>query len=329
MAMDIVLVAAAVAILWKTADWFVEGAVGVAILLNAPKMLIGLVLVSLATTAPELFTSVIAALRGFPELALGNAVGSVIVDASLAIGLAAMLASVPLVVDPAIFQISARAVMFMLCLAFLLTMNGVLGRLEGGILLGCYVAYVALLYRHFRCLRRQADNDVLPELEPVLEASGHIPWSRVCLLFGIGLAGVLLGSELLVRGATGIAATFGLSPVVIGLTVTAAGTSMPEIATCVAAALKREPAIGVGNIIGADILNVCWVAGASALVNPLVAEKSVVYYMFPSAIIIVGTMLIMMRRGYALNRWNGAVLVALYCIYALCLFLFIAQPSFH
>ncbi len=329
MVRDILLVAAAVALLWKTADWFVEGAVGVATLLNVPKILIGLVLVSLATTAPELFTSVIAALRGVPELALGNAVGSVIVDASLAIGLAALVSSASLVVDPAIFRISARTVLIVLTLAFLLSINGVLGRVEGAVLLTCYVIYVVVLYRRFKHVRRKADDAVLPELKPMLEASGQIPWSRVIALFVAGLAGVLLGSELLVRGATGIAETAGLSPVVIGLTVTAAGTSMPEIATCVAAALKREPAIGVGNIIGADILNVCWVAGASALVNPLVAEKAVIMYMFPSAIIIVATMLIMMRNGRALTRWNGAVLVSLYCIYALLLFLFISPPTFY
>ncbi|HDP33777.1 MAG TPA: calcium/sodium antiporter [Candidatus Hydrogenedentes bacterium] len=323
MLIDVMLVAAAVAMLWKTADWFVEGAVGVAVLLNVPKMLIGLVLVSLATTAPELFTSLIAALRGYPELALGNAVGSVIVDASLALGLAALLSSVPLTVDPGIFRISACAVTIVLCVGFLLVLNGVLGRVEGGILLGCYLTYLLFLYRHFRNARKQ------PNVEEVVNIAESIPWSRVALLFGVGLAGVLLGSELLVRGATGIAESLHLSPVVIGLTITAAGTSMPEIATCVAAALKRESAIGVGNIIGADILNVCWVAGASAIANPLVAEKSVLLFMFPCAMIIVGAMIIMMRRGYSLNRWNGAVLVTLYCVYALVLFLFVSPPSFH
>ncbi|MCK5862561.1 MAG: calcium/sodium antiporter [Candidatus Hydrogenedentes bacterium] len=328
MVTDILLVAGAVLILWKTADWFVEGAVGVAVLLNLPKMLIGLVLVSAATTAPELFTSLNAALHGYPELALGNAIGSVIVDASLAMGLAALLATTPLVVDPAIFKISARAVVLVLCIGFVLVMNGSLDRTEGFILLGCYTVYIMFLYRHYRQIHRQRKEDTLPALAPEVTKAGQIPLSRIAMLFGIGLTGVLLGSELLVRGATGIAETLQLSPVVIGLTITAAGTSMPEIATCVAAAMKRESDIGIGNIIGADILNVCWVAGASAIANPLTAEKSVLFFMFPSAIIIVGAMILMLRRGHSLNRWNGAVLVTLYCLYALCLFFFISPPSF-
>ena len=329
MLMDMLLVAGAVIILWKTADWFVEGAVGVAVLLNIPKMIIGLVLVSLATTAPELFTSLLAALQGYPELALGNAVGSVIVDASLALGLAATIAVTPLAVDPGLFKLSARAVMLVLSVCFLLVMNGTLGRIEGGVLLGCYVTYVIFLYRHYRRSVKTSGDDVLPAIDPIISEAEHIPWSRIFMLFAIGFAGVLLGSELLVRGATSIAQTLGLSPVVIGLTVTAAGTSMPEIATCVAAALKKESAIGVGNIIGADILNVCWVAGASAIANPLVGEHSVLFFMFPSALIIVAAMILMLRQGYSLNRWNGAVLVSLYCIYALILFLFVSPPAFH
>lgn len=325
MIIDILLVAAAVAILWKTADWFVEGAVGVAVLLHVPKMLIGLVLVSFATTAPELFTSLIAALRGYPELALGNAIGSVIVDASIALGLAALLAATPLTVNPAIFRISAVAVLIMLATAFVLAFNGTLGRIEGIILLLCYCCYIVVLYRHFRVGR---ERGAIESLADGKAAGGvQVKWRRVNLLFGAGLVGVLIGSELLVRGATGLAETLGFSPVVIGLTVTALGTSMPEIATCVASALKRESDIGVGNIIGADILNVCWVAGVSAIANPLVAERQVLLFMFPAAIIIVGAMVGMLRMGYRLKRWNGAILVALYCIYAFILLVFIAPPA--
>ncbi len=323
---NILLVAVAAAILWKTASWFVEGAVGAAVLLRAPKLLIGLVLVSLATTAPELFTSLIASLKGYPELALGNAVGSVIVDAAAALGLAALLSAAPLSIDPAIYRISARTVLLVLAAAFFLSFNGTLGRVEGAVLLGCYIVYILCLFRHYRRCKAN-DIDALFQEEGVNEKDIAHSWPRVAFLFTVGLAGVLLGSELLVRGAASLAAAMGFSPVVIGLTVTAIGTSMPEIATCVASALKRESAIGVGNIIGADILNICWVAGASALANPLTAELSVVFYMFPCALIIVGAMLIMMRSGGGLTRWNGAVLLVLYCCYALGLLLFISPPN--
>lgn len=327
MAVNLMLVLLAAMILWKTAAWFVEGAVGIALLLDIPKMIIGLVLVSIATTSPELFTSVIAALHGYPEMALGNAVGSVIVDASLALGIAALVSTVPLTVDPAIFRISARTVLVVLALAFILVLNGTLERMEGLALLVCYCTYILILYRHFRIRRKDSEVDSLLVQECVPKDEATIKWPRVILLFGLGLAGVLIGSELLVQGAVGLAVEMGLSPVVIGLTVTALGTSMPEIATCVAAALKRESAIGVGNIIGADILNICWVAGLSAVVNPLTAELHVLLFMFPAALLIVSTMVILLRQGYNLRRWNGAVLVALYIVYAVILFSFVSPVN--
>lgn len=319
MLINCIMVFSAVIVLWKTAAWFIDGAVGVAVLLQVPRMLIGLVLVSIATTAPELFTSVFAALHGYPELALGNAVGSIIVDAGFALGLAALVSAVPLTVDPAIFRISGTAVLLTLALGFLLVFDGTLSRLEGMTLLGCYLLYITVLYRHFRQQRMMP----LDEYDPAIS---KVKWSRVAGLFGIGLAGVLAGSELLVRGATGIALELGLSPVLIGLTVTALGTSMPEIATGVASALKREPAIGVGNIIGADILNICWVAGVSAMANPLTAERQVLLFMFPCALLIVGCMTAMLWRGYRLVRWNGAVLLLLYVLYVLAL-IFIIAPA--
>ncbi len=324
MMFNLMLVVFASALLWKTASWFVEGAVGVALLLDVPKMLIGLVLVSIATTSPELFTSVIAALHGFPEIALGNALGSIIVDASLALGLAALISSLPLTVDPAIFRISARTVLLVLAFGFFLVWDGTLGRHEGTALLGCYGVYILILYLHFRRRRRGHDVPEMLAQEGVHVSVTSVKWSGVILRFGVGLIGVLLGSEMLVRGAVGLAEGFGMPPVVLGLIVTALGTSMPEIATCIAAALKRESSIGVGNIIGADILNMCWVAGLSSMVHPLTAERHLLMFMFPTALVIVAAMVLMLRQGYQLRRWNGAVLVFLYVVYILLLFLWVS-----
>lgn len=327
MAIDLLLLATSVLILWKSADWFVEGAVGVAVILRAPKMLIGLVLVSLATTSPELLTSLLAAWKGYPELALGNAMGSVAVNATMALGLAALLAAAPLTVDPVIFRVSAGTVLLTILLCFALVMNGTLGRIEGLVLLAVYAGYAALLYQQLQSRRENPDAKLLIEAEGIPPDSAHVKWFRIFLHFGIGLAGVLLGSELLVRGAMSIADDLGLSTVVIGLTVTAIGTSMPEIATCVMSAVKRESAIGVGNIIGANILNVCLVAGLSAIANPLTAQRHEIWFMFPAALIIVGTMVAMLGRGYQLKRRNGAVLIGFYILYTVILFTLISPPQ--
>ncbi len=326
MALDLLFVAAAAAVLWKTADWFVEGAVGVAERLRVPKMLIGIVLVSFATTSPELLTSVIATVRGYPELALGNAVGSIIVDVGIALGCAAALSSLPMLADRHVFGPSAVFVLLAISAGFALTMDGVMTRGDGLALMAMYAGYLLYSYRQVKRHREaaRAAMEGMEELERQLAGMGA---AKILRLFVGGFLGVLLGSELLVTGATGLAEELGLSPVIIGLTVTAVGTSVPEIATCAAAALKRQSQVGVGNIVGADILNICWVAGASSLFNPLGAEKQVVWYMFPCALAMVGAMLLMIGLGgFRVRRWNGFVLMAMYAAYAAGLY-FIAGPA--
>lgn len=312
---SVAYIVVAIVILWKCADWFVEGAVGIAEKFNVPHMLVGMVLVSICTTSPELMVSMMAALKGIPEAALGNAIGSVIADASLALGLAAVVSAVPLVADPKIFKTSAIVLLSVIILSFIMTLNGTLGRLEGGILVAIYITYAAISYRQARRARAAGNARALDELDEELahieETLASMSGGRIATLFGVGFVGVMFGSHLLLMGAESIAGAMGMTPVVMGLTITAIGTSTPEIATCVASALKRQSGIGVGNIIGADILNICWVAGLSAVAHPLTAEKADIYFMFPAVLIIVGAMLLMLRMNYNLTRWNGVVLLGL------------------
>jgi cation:H+ antiporter len=326
------LIAASIPVLWKSADWFVEGAVGTARKLKVPEMLVGLVLVSIATTAPELTASLLAALQGNPEMAVGNAVGSVVLDDTMALGLAAVLAPVPLVVNPRVFRTSAIFLALVCALAFLMVTDGTLSRPEGGCLAALFAGYAIL---SIVLARRRARSRAPAEAEaeageaetgegvaPVRERSGK----AIVGLFVLGLAGVLIGSELLVVGARGIAEQMKISPAVIGLTVVAIGTSIPEIATAIASALKGHSGIGIGNILGADILNICWVAGLSAVANPMTIGKRTVYAMFPSMLVVVATMLILLRMGYRLSRWKGCVLVGLYVAYVI-LLLYLVPPG--
>lgn len=324
----ILFVIIAVAILWKTADWFVEGAVGIAQRLGVPEMLVGIVLVSLATTSPELMASLLAALQGMPEVALGNAVGSVIVDDTMALGLAALAAS-PIAVNPRIFRTSAIVVIVVMFVCFGLAFDGTLNRWEGAILIGLFFTYSAFSYwdeRRRRLHPETLTEDVHGELKELEHSVQQMGIGKILILFICGFLGVLLGSELLLRGAKGIAELMGLSPVVIGLTVVAIGTSVPEIATCVTSARKGKGGIGVGNIIGADILNICWVAGMSAVANPLVVQKSVINIMFPMMVVIVLSMLAMLRYKHRLTRINGVILVCMYVAY-LAILLTYAPPA--
>jgi len=299
-------------VLTKCADWFVDGAVGIAEYLKVPKMLIGIVLVSMATTSPELAVSVMSALSGHPEMALGNAVGSVIVDDGVAMGLGALLAVSPIAINPYLLKTSGLFMVAISFVAYVMAFDGTLSRVEGGVLVAMFVVYMVFAYVTRK--RSMADERVeeLAEIEGAISGKGL---GGLMFWFGVGLVGVLISSHYIVESAVVIAAFLGVTEAVIGLTVVAIGTSLPEIATAMLAARKGHGEIVVGNILGADILNISWIAGASALVNPLIVQPQVIHFSFPAMLVIVGSMLVMMRTRYRLVRAEGAVLMGLYAIY--------------
>ncbi|MDA0745390.1 MAG: calcium/sodium antiporter [bacterium] len=300
-------------VLTKCASWFVDGAVGIAEYLNVPKMLIGIVLVSLATTSPELAVSVMSALSGNPEIALGNAVGSVIVDDGVALGLGALLATSPILVNPYLLRTTGIFLIVVDVLAYVMVFDGTLDRLEGGVLVALFVVYMVFAYTTRK--RSIAAESALDELAEIEEAVAGRGLGMLMVWFGVGLVGVLIASHFIVESSVAIADHFEVSKALIGLTVVAIGTSLPEIATAVTAARKGHGGIVVGNILGADILNICWIAGASALVNPLVVSTKVIHFSFPAMLIIVITMLVLMRTRHSLSRSEGLVLLGTYAVY--------------
>ncbi|MBS13385.1 MAG: hypothetical protein CME19_17485 [Gemmatimonadetes bacterium] len=307
-----IVLAVCFAILAKCADWFVDGAVGIAEHFHVPKMLIGIVLVSMATTAPELAVSVMSAMSGAAEIALGNAIGSVIVDDTVAIGLAAAVTAAPIAADPKLLKTTGVFLVVVDLVAYYLVWDGTLSRGEGAILLVGFFAYLIFTYITQR-KSREMDND----LEEIEESIAVQSVGSLVFWFVLGLGGVLVASHFIVDSAKVIATAFGISSGMIGLTVIAIGTSLPEIATGVAAGRRGHGEIVVGNILGADILNVCWIAGASAVVNPLIVGPREIHFMMPTMIVIVLAMLFMMRTGYRLTRVEGIILTSLYVVYLL------------
>jgi cation:H+ antiporter len=307
-----VVILVAFGVLAKCAGLFVDASVGIANRLQVPKLVIGIVLVSLATTAPELSVSLMSALRGQPEMALGNAVGSVICDDGLALALAGVLSVAPITIMPNVLRTSGFFLLLVEILAFVfVAFDGTLERGEGAMLVGLFAAYLFFLYR-------QHKQGNLKDGLDVPEAAAGIKTSilRLSLVFAAALAGIILASEFIITSATAIARSFAIPEAVIALTLVAFGTSIPEVATCIVAARKKEGAIAVGNILGADIMNICWVAGASSIANDLViSDKKQIFFMFPSMFVIVGAMLIMLRMGYRLTRKKGIILFALYLVY--------------
>jgi cation:H+ antiporter len=305
------LMAISFVILAKCADWLVEGAIEVARHLKAPPILIGIVIVGIGTTAPELAVSITAALEGNPEVALGNAIGSVIYDDGIALPLAAFFAPAAILVDRTVLRSAAIFLIAVDVLAYFLAFDGTLGRGEGALLVLFFAVY--LIYTYWE-QKRSGNRE---EIEDDGEARS---WPVVLALFAGGLTGVLVSSYWIVAATPIVATALGVPNVIIGLVMVALGTSIPEIATCIIAARKGQGSLAVGNILGADILNICWIAGASAIVNPLTVEREVINFMFPSMIVIVLTMLGLMRMGHQFTRWKGIVLMVMCAIYLVALF---------
>lgn len=311
------VLAAAFVVLAKCADIFVEGSVAMAEKLGVPTLVIGIFLVSLATTAPELSVSLASAIRGNPEMALGNAIGSVIVDDGLALALAGILSLAPIAIIPHVLRTAGVFLVVVQVLTFAFVARDLtLARWEGALLVAMFFGYSAFIYRQHRTGKLKGDID----LEAV-ESKECMSWSKVVAFFVVGIAGIILAADFIVVSATSIAISLGIPKSVIALTLVAFGTSIPEVATCVTAARKGRGALAVGNILGADIMNICWIAGASAMVNNLTLPRRDIYFMFPWMFVIVGAMLLMLSRRYCLTRRKGFALLSLYVLYIVSFFI--------
>jgi len=289
----------------------VEGAVGLSCILRLPKFLIGIIVVGIATTAPEFMVSVISAFQGKPEIALGNAIGSVICDDGLALPLAVLISTSPILISRNIFKTTALFLIVVNIVAYILCWDGTLNRLEGMLLVGLFAIYVvAMIF-----IKKKKDKEIIPKKK---EMTG----SKILLLFCFGLIGIFIASRCIISSAVFISHYFHVPEAVIALAMVALGTSIPEVATCITAARKGEGSIAVGNILGADILNVCWVAGVSAIVNPLTVGTKLSNFMFPSMLTIVFVMLGLIVINYKLERWNGGVLLIIYILFLLSMIIF-------
>lgn len=304
-------------ILFKCADIFVDSAVSVARDFKIPKIFIGLVLVSLATSTPELAVSVLAAFKGSPKIALGNAVGSVICNEGLALSLAGILTASSIAVVPSVLRGSGIFLIIISILSYAFVFfDQTLNRMEGLTLIVLFAAYVYFLFK-----QKPYQETAVPGDQERNEK--HVSMKKHVCLFVISLLGIIFVSDYIVLSATVIARSFHISESIIAMTLVAFGTSVPEVATSITAARKGEGALAVGNILGSDIINICWVAGAAAVANDLVLSQRDITFMFPVMIIIVLSMFCMLSRGNRLTRAKGIVLFSLYLLYlAACVYFF-------
>ena len=240
----------------KGADFLTEGAAALARRVNVPEIVIGLTIVAAGTSAPELFVSLVSALKGTPDLAVGNVVGSNTMNCMLIVGCAAMVAPMTIsrstVKKDIPFAVGASVVLMLLAL------NGFLGRFDGIVLLAGFVSFMVYSLR-------QAKNG---QDAGATEEKQQNPWMSA-LFIVLGLVGLVIGSNLFVDHASSLALALGISEGVVGLTVVAGGTSLPELATSVVAARKGQSAIAIGNVIGSNVFNILLILGLTATISPL------------------------------------------------------------
>jgi cation:H+ antiporter len=319
----VVALIAAFAVLAKSAELFVDSSISIATRFNVPKMIIGIVLVSMGTTAPELTVSLVSSLKGQPEMALGNAIGSVICDDGLALPLCVLTAGGVIAIAPHVLKVSCiYLVIIQIVFCTFVLRDATLDRVEGIILVTIFVVYISQLLYSSR-----KKNDDTETLDPQHHDHSKDSMIKLSILFMISLAALIFASDIIVSSATTIARGLNIPEFIIAVTMVALGTSVPEIATCITAARRGEGDLAVGNILGADVLNICWVAGASAIANDLtVHPPRQAHLMILSMVIIVSTMLIMLRWGHSLTRRKGLVLLAMYVVYLVASFLFFPPP---
>jgi cation:H+ antiporter len=283
-------------------DWFVVASVAIAEHLRLPQVLIGGTLVSLATTAPELTVSVTASFQGNPGLAIGNAVGSAICNIGLIVGVLCVLHPMP--IEPRDFRFPSRYMLGSGILLTVLTARLHMGRLAGALLVLTAVTYLVLDYlRH----RRRAGAE--PAVTPPMGAR------RAVFFFALGAGVVVFGSRLLVDNGIYLATALGVPPMIVGLTLVALGTSLPELVTAITAARRGVPQLSLGNVLGANIMNVTLITGASATIHPLRMTRATQLYNFPTMLFLFALLLFFSRTERRLTRREGVVFLLVYAAY--------------
>ncbi|MCI6034542.1 MAG: calcium/sodium antiporter [Firmicutes bacterium] len=289
--------------LTKGADWFVDGSSALAFRLGIPQLVIGLTIVAMGTSAPEAAVSITSALKGNEGITVGNVVGSNIMNILLILGIASVI--VPLAVQKSTRRIE---IPYMIAITVLFGVLGYTGemvtRVEGGILWIAFLIYLGYLL--WMAKKGKEDNE--PD-----EKQKSLPVQLLMIL--TGLICIVLGSDFVVDGATEIAKVIGISERIIGLTIVAFGTSLPELVTSIAAARRGNADIAIGNIVGSNVFNILFVAGTSALISPVVFESKFVLDTAVATATAVLLLVCVCNKEGKLKRSGGIIMLAAYVAY--------------
>ncbi len=288
-------------------NWLLKSAVSISLGLKIPKIIIGMTVVSFATSAPELIVSINSAVNGYPDLALGNVIGSNIANLALVLGITLLIAEMD--VQKSFFTTNWPVMMVASILLFLFLHNDYLiSDFEGLIFVLFLIFFLVYLFRF-------QNYDIIDDLPEDVDL---LPASKTFIFFLLGSVGLWGGSEMLITGATDLAITLGVGERLIGVTVVSVGTSIPELAASIIAVLKKEKAISLGNLIGSNIFNILAVVGITSLITPIPANDHVIYtndIYWMLLVSMVLPILILLPKKMELKRKSGIVLLLLYVVF--------------
>lgn len=304
----LLFIALGIAGLYFGGEYLVDGASKLARTLGIPVAIIGLTIVAFGTSMPELVTNIVAAARNTPDIAIGNILGSNIANIAMILGLSAVVASKPLLTGMVwrdwIIMMGAAVLTYVLLL-----LDGDLSRIDGVILFAGIILYVIRAVWSAR-----SEHAETPEEHEAHEHPEQHKISRLLILVVFGLALLIVGAQLTVDGAVGIARLVGISELVIGVTLVAVGTSLPELATSVVAARKGEQEIAIGNVVGSNIFNVLCILGVSGLFSPFKINNEALLYDGPIMIAVSLLLGVLMRKG-TLTKRDGSILLVAYGLF--------------
>lgn len=318
MVLSIILIAIGFILLIKGADFLVEGSSSVAKKFHIPEIIIGLTIVSIGTSMPELFVSSTSTLNGSSDMAIGNIIGSNLCNLLLILGLST-------IIQPVKFQRETRLIEIPMCLAITIIFTifcntqGTISKLEAMSLIVLFVIFIIYTIIMGKKGEQFEKKDTIVEIQA---ESKQLSMAKSVLFIILGIIGLKIGGDLTVDNATNIARMFNVSEKIIGLTILAIGTSLPELVTSVTAAIKGNSDIAIGNIIGSNIFNILFIIGVSALISPLAYNFT---YNIQIGILILATIVLalfpIIPPKNEMSRFNGAIYLTMYIIYMIILFI--------
>ena len=305
---NILLFLAGLTALYFGSDWLVKGAARLAISLNIQPVVVGLTVVALGTSMPEFVVSFIGALKGLPDIALGNIVGSNIVNIGLILGLSAII--YPLSVHMKLVRFEIPFMVFAAVILFIVSIDGIISRIDSILFAAIFTAYIVYTIK----VSKKESKRVKEEYKEFLQKKDSI--TKDLILIAAGLAVLIAGAEILVRAAVPIARAMGISELIIGMTIVAVGTSLPELATSTVAAFKKEADISIGNIVGSNIFNILFILGITGTIQPVAVNPEALKLHMPVMIFISLALFVFMKTSSAtIGRLKGAALILIYAGY--------------